>query len=162
MKGERVWKTSNHRLLFVSTILGVIGVFLLCGKITDIEKFLHIIDDSSIDPPIFLVFLIGIIFVMAIHSFWGLMVEMADNIATITDIISQNENKVSKPILERSMPTPQSRTQPQTTGKPFIVNIEYDDGMWECGSCGQLNNPDCEFCTNCGKSKGKLKIQPPD
>ncbi|MDE7397989.1 MAG: hypothetical protein K2N06_00530 [Oscillospiraceae bacterium] len=38
--------------------------------------------------------------------------------------------------------------------------MEYDDETWECGNCRQLNDPDCEFCTNCGRAKGKSKINP--
>lgn len=159
MKGKRSWKKSNLGCLAISMILGAVGIIIFAVQATDIVNSFH---NEPLTILIVLMTLGGFVFLAAIHSFWGMMTEMADNVAAIVDIISQNENKVSKPISVRSVPTPQSRTQPQTTDKPFIVNIEYDDGMWGCGNCGQLNNPDCEFCTNCGKFKGKLKIQPPD
>lgn len=162
MKGNRNWIGSSRVLMTLSITAGFIGVFVIYSQISNITK----LDGLS---SLFMI-LIGGVFVLAIHSFWGLMIGMADNIASIVDILSRtkseaknpNEIKISRPISKQNTPTSQSRTPPQTTGKPFIVNIEYDDKTWECGNCGQLNNPDCEFCTNCGKSKGKLKIQPPD
>lgn len=154
MKGNRNWIGSSRLLMALSIIAGLIGVLIICGQIS---KIMHL-DGSST----FATFLIGVLFVLAIHSFWGLMIGMADNIATITDILSQCDIKTPEPISARNIPTPQLRIQPQTTKKPFIVDIEYDDGTWECGSCRQLNDSSCEFCTNCGKSKGKLKVQPLD
>lgn len=153
MKGNRNWIGSSRVCMALSITVGFIGVFVICGQISNVTKM----DGFSI-----FMFLAGGVFVIAIHSFWGLMIGMADNIATITDILSQCDIKTPEPISARNIPTPQLRIQPQTTKKPFIVDIEYDDGTWECGSCRQLNDSSCEFCTNCGKSKGKLKVQPLD
>lgn len=149
--GNRFWIKTNHAMLGCSMAIGFIVVFILA--------FANISKIGALG--VFLVIVFGVNIVFAIHMLWGLIVEMADNIATITDSgikISSDEIKTPKSTSERAT---QISTQSKDTIKPFVVNIEYDDGMWECGNCGQLNDPDCEFCTNCNKSKGKFKIHPP-
>ena len=139
-------------MLGCSMVIGFIIVFILAFKIAGIVEMGVFW--------FFIVIIFGVNIVFAVHMLWGLIIEMADNIATIVDggvETSNDEVKIPRPISERMA---QPSAQPKNSVKPFVVNIEYDDETWECGNCRQLNDPDCEFCTNCGRAKGKSKINP--
>lgn len=169
-KGKRFWINSNRGVLRISMIICFIVVFLLAaGSACNAEDFKGL--------RFFVTIAVGSGIIVATHMLWGLFIEMADNIASIADgevETSDNEIRIPRPISQRvetmdngikisrpvSERTGQTPAQQKDSIKPFVVNIEYDDGTWECGNCRQLNASDCEFCTNCGKAKGKLKIPP--
>lgn len=86
----------------------------------------------------FVVFLAGVVVVLAFHAVWGLIVDAAENIASMPEEVAKELGKTQN-------------INAQAVNESYIAAAEIiNQGGWVCTNCGNANSRDCKFCQKCG------------
>ena len=126
---KKGWLTFNSILLGLSLVISfiLIIIFINCG----------ILDMFGSDAKTFVV-VVAILVVLSYNAIWGLLVEMANNIA------KTGEQHMQINMMPHGQPMGQSVNTEQARG-----NVQPSGGVWKCG-CGMENTGEAVFCQNCG------------
>lgn len=120
----KFWTKINKILLGISVIFGFILVGILTYKCAE---------NNYTEQYSWIVFIIGIVVVLAVHALWGLFIEISNNLILLRiklyGEIEEEENKSDESDEET----------------PSYEGLE----PWKC-SCGYINAAEDVFCKKCG------------
>lgn len=156
---KRGWVRFNRLMLRLSMAGGfIISIILAYVSYELISK-----NNDSLGFLPFVVFLAGVVVVIAIHSIWGLIVDAAENIASMPKEVAkelgnpQSINKQSFKQVSEEIGKVQSingQANEQSANEEYIADTEViNQGDWFCTRCGNANSQDCNFCQKCGMKK---------
>lgn len=152
---KKGWVRFNRLMLRFSMVGGfIISIILAYVSYVLISK-----NNSDLGFLPFVVFLVGVIIVLAIHALWGLAIDAADNIASMPEEVAKEVRKVSGQNgqafnkISNKLANAQN-VYAQDDNEEYIDDTEViNQGGWICTNCGNANSHDCVFCQGCGMKK---------
>lgn len=128
------WRNFSKVVLWIYLIIGVIGAIALAGLI-----------GSQIGGGFF-IFLIIVAVVFISASMFGLLIEMADNLAELT----QMGNSPVRNNFQTAVSAPPSKSSNNRLSLSFDEKTET---FWTCRHCGSRNGAGARFCKDCGTDR---------
>lgn len=155
------WTNFNRILLGISCFIGLVMVIVLTVSSANNSKY-----DGWVS---FVIFFSGVFSVLSFHAIWGLFVEMAENIAQLSnkDYNLEIDSEKDDTNQDNSFPwkchscgrlnyfNPNRCANCNTQRNVNVSNNPEPVGQaelrWTCTECGSSNPLDSDVCEKCGK-----------
>lgn len=160
------WRNIFRKMLWVSVVcFEIIGIIIGLSLGNDLSAKLNIPSDSGM-VVIILIIITVTVMNSAIHSIWGCVAYMFDDIAAnraatiaILERLEQMENGEKTGSVTNHTSSNNSTTQSyHKTPRPLSERMAQQkpaapQETWVCRECGRINPSIANFCKDCGKYK---------